>query len=149
MFSVSCETKRTKIIVFSILAIFLLACVISSICFEKELMLGSFEEFNNDDVKYLRSAKTLLETGTLTYNYPDQPTVFIMPGIVLLATPFVAIFGMEGAVLPIRIFFALLQTFNLYVVFLTARKVFNTKTALITLVLSFFYIANINGVGHH
>lgn len=142
MFSISGETKRTKRIVFLILAIFLFACIIASVCFNEELVLGSFEEFDNDDVKYLRSAQTLLDTGKLTYNYPEQSTVFIMPGIVLLVTPFVAIFGMEGAILPIRIFFILLQTFNLYVVFLMARKVFNTTTAIITLVLSLFYLSN-------
>ena len=143
MFSVSCETKRTKIIVFSVLAIFFVAGVMAAVCFGDELLLGSFEKFDNDDVKYLRSAQTLLDTGSLTYNNPEQPTVFIMPGIVFLLTPFVAIFGMEGAVLPVRIFFVILQTFNLYMVFLTARKVFNTKTAVVTLFLSLFYLPNI------
>jgi len=143
MFSLSKESKFSKTLIFVVLAAFLFLCIFASIYYNDSLLLGSLEKFDNDDVKYLRSAKTLLETGQLTYNYPDQPTVFIMPGIVFLITPFVAIFGMEGAIIPIRIFFAVLQTFNIFMTFLIARKLFNSKVAIISIILSLFYLPNV------
>ena len=143
MFSISNEAKLKKIIIFVVLAVFLFLCIFASVYYNNSLLLGSLEKFDNDDVKYLRSAKTLLETGQLTYNYPDQPTVFIMPGIVFVITPFVAIFGMEGAILPIRIFFAILQTFNIFMVFLIARKLFNSNVGIISILLSLIYLPNV------
>ena len=46
---------------------FILLCIITSLYYGDNLLLGSFSEFNNDDIKYLRSAQTLIETGKLTY----------------------------------------------------------------------------------
>lgn len=143
MFSIKAESKaiRTSIIILTVAM--LSACIFTSVYYNDKLLLGSFELYDDDDVKYLRSAETFIKTGQLTYRYPDKPTVFIMPGIALFLSPFVALFGIEGAVMPVRMVFAVLQTFNLYMVFLIARKIFNTKVALITMVLSFFYLPNI------
>ena len=143
MFSICNEQKSTKIILFSMLALFLFLCIFTSFYYNDKLLLGSLENFDNDDVKYLRSAQTLLDTGKLTYNHPDKSTCFIMPGIVFIFTPFVAFFGMEGAIMPIRILFALLQTFNIFLIFLIARKISNSKIALITVLLSILYLPNI------
>lgn len=143
VFSLAQESKRTKTILFSMLAFFFVLCVFASVYYSNELMMGSFETFNNDDVKYLRSAQTLLDTGKLTYKYTDQPTCFIMPGIVFLCTPFVALFGMEGAVMPIRILFALLQTASLFFAFLIVKNTFNSKVGLIATLISMAYLPNI------
>ncbi len=143
MFSLKAESRNIKICLAIFLSIFLILCIFASLYYGDKLLMGNFTDFNNDDVKYLRSAQTLIQTGNLTYNYPDQPTVFIMPGIVLVLAPFVKAFGMEGAVMPFRIFSALLQTFSFFVLFLVGRKIFNSKAALLCVFLSIFYMANI------
>ncbi len=143
MFSIKAESKAVRILIIILAVAMLLACIFTSVYYNDKLLLGSFELYDDDDVKYLRSAETFIKTGQLTYRYPDKPTVFIMPGITLFLVPFVALFGIEGAVMPVRMVFAILQTFNLYMVFLIARKIFNSKVALITMVLSFFYLPNI------
>lgn len=143
MFSISNETKRVKITLLILLSVFFIACIFTSLYYGDKLIIGNFEEYNNDDVKYLRSAETFLKTGMLTYKFPDKPTVFIMPGITILLTPFVAIFGVQGAVFPVRVFFALLQTFNLFMVFLIARKIFSSCVAVVAVLLSIFYLPNI------
>ena len=143
MFLIKAESKSVKIAVIILLAVMLFGCVFASVYYNDELLLGSFELYDDDDVKYLRSAETLIKTGKFTYRFPEKPTVFIMPGITLFLVPFVALFGVPGAVMPVRIVFALLQVFNLYMVFLISRKIFNTKVALITMVLSLFYLPNI------
>ena len=143
MFSIKTESKVIKTAVVIIMVAMLFGCVFASLYYNDKLLLGSFELYDDDDVKYLRSAQTFIKTGQLTYGYTDKPTVFIMPGITLFLVPFVAVFGIEGAVMPVRFVFAVLQTFNLYMVFLIARKIFDSKTALITMVLSLFYLPNI------
>ncbi len=143
MFLIKAESKKVKILVAVLTLAMLFGCIFASFYYNDELLLGSFEHYDDDDVKYLRSARTFVETGKLTYGYPDEPTVFIMPGITLFLTPFVALFGEKGAVMPVRIVFAGLQVFNLYMVFLISRKIFNSKVALITMALSLFYLPNI------
>ncbi len=143
MFSIANETKAIRIAVIILLAAMLFGCIFASFYYNDKLLLGSFETFSDDDVKYLRSAETFIKTGQFTYRYPDKPTVFIMPGLTILLAPFVAVFGLEGAVMPVRMFFALLQTFSLYMVFLITRKIFNSKVALIAMVLSLLYLPNI------
>ena len=143
VFSLAHESKRTKTILFSMLAFFFALCLFTSFYYNNSLLLGSLEKFDNDDVKYLRSAQTLLQTGKLTYNYPPTPTCFIMPGIVLIITPFVALFGLEGAIIPIRILFALLQTVSLLMIFLIAKKVCNSKVGLFAVLLSILYLPNV------
>lgn len=143
MFSIKTESKAVRVVVIILMAAMLSGCIFASIYYNDKLLLGSFEKYDDDDVKYLRSAETFIKTGQLTYRYPDKPTVFIMPGITLFLSPFVALFGVQGAVMPVRFVFAALQMFNLYMVFLIARKIFNSKTALITMVLSLFYLPNI------
>ena len=143
MFLLKNESRKLKSFVAITLTIFLVTCIATSLFYGNELLLGSLEEMNNDDVKYLRSANTLLETGMLTYKNPDEPTVFIMPGIVFVLAPFVEIFGMVGAITPFRIFNAIIQTGSLYMIFLLARKMFNNKVAIVALILSAIYIPNI------
>lgn len=142
MFSIKAESKAVRMSVIILMAAMLFGCIFASLYYNDKLLLGSFELYDDDDVKYLRSAETFIKTGQLTYQYTDKPTVFIMPGITLFLVPFVALFGVEGAVMPVRIVFAIMQTFNLYMVFLIARKIFNTKVALLAMVLSFFYLPN-------
>lgn len=122
---------------------FILICIFTSLYYGDDLLLGAFSEYNNDDVKYLRSADTLIKTGKLTYKDVNKPTAFIMPGIVFFLTPFVKLFGIEGAVTFVRIAQAIVQGITLYLIFKIYLKIFNEKVALIGLVLNVLYLPNI------
>ncbi|MBP3284931.1 MAG: glycosyltransferase family 39 protein [Clostridia bacterium] len=134
------ESVKFRIFIFSLLILFFYICAGTSLYYRERLLLGSLEEFNNDDVKYLRSADTLLKTGKFTYEDPEKSTVFIMPGIVLVLLPFVKIFGMAGAVLPFQIFSAFLMTITVYVFFQFAKRQFGNLSASIALVAMISYI---------
>lgn len=137
------ETKRIKISIGILLLIFLITCILTSLYYKDRLLLGSFEKFDNDDVKYLRSAQTFINTGKITYKDPTNSTVFIMPGIVIVLAPFVKLFGMEGSVMPFRIFSAFLMTANMYVIFLLALRIFDRRVAIITLMCNIIYVPHI------
>lgn len=138
------HNDKLKIPLLISLIIFLILCVTTSLYYGNKLLLGDLELNNNDDVKYLRSAQTLIDTGKFTYADPNTSTVFIMPGLVFALVPFVAIFGKLGAIVAFRIFSAILQTITLYVIYLLFKKVFNSnKIAFVTVVLNLLYIANV------
>jgi len=118
-------------------------CISTSLHYGDNLLLGSFSDFNNDDVKYLRSAKTLIETGKLTYKDVSKSTVFIMPGIVFFLVPFVKLFGMEDAIIFVQIVQAVIQGITLYLIFKIYLKLFNEKVALIGLILNIIYLPNL------
>lgn len=131
--------ERAKLLII----FFILLCIFTSLYYGDSLLLGSFSEFDNDDVKYLRSADTLIKTGMLTYKDINKPTVFIMPGIVFFLTPFVKLFGMEGAAIFVQIAQAIIQGITLYLIFKIYLTLFNQNIALIGLVLNVLYMPNI------
>jgi len=143
MFCLKNESRKFKLSIILLLIIFCFISIFAGLYYNDELLLGSFENFDNDDVKYLRSANTLIQTGKFTYNYPEKSTVFIMPGIVLALVPFVKIFGMIEAIAYFRIFSALIQTLMLYIIFLISLKLFNKKVAILSLILNIIYIPHI------
>lgn len=134
----------TKSFLFLVIVILIFSIVgMASIkYYGQEFFLGSLENWDNDDVKYLRSAKTFLDKGMLTYNDPEKPTVFIMPGITLLLSLFVSDNSYTDAALYFRIFQMLLQCINLALVFVIAKKAFNTFVAICSVVISLFYFAD-------
>lgn len=142
MFCITEEKRWIKITLIVLLTVFFVLCISSYLIYGETTLLGSFDKMDNDDVKYLRSAWTLLDTGRFTYRYPDKDTVFIMPGLTAVLALFVKIFG-QYPILPFKIFQGLLMTFGLYVFFLIARKIFNSKAGLIGLVLMILYLPNI------
>ena len=75
MYKLHNDKYKLPLLIF--LAIFCLICIFTSIYYGNQLLLGDLELNNNDDVKYLRAAQTLLDTGMLTYKDPEAPTVFI------------------------------------------------------------------------
>ncbi len=142
MFRITEEKRWVKISLWVLLSVFFFLCICTYLFYGESLLLGSFEQMDNDDVKYLRSAWTLLETGRLTYRYPDTDTVFIMPGLTLVLAGFVKLFG-QYPILPFQIFQALMMTFGFYLFFLIVRRIFNAKVGIISLVLMFFYLPNV------
>lgn len=107
---------------------------------------GSFDKFDNDDVKYLRSAWTLLETGRYTYKNPDVDTVFIMPGITTVLAGFVAVFG-KYPLIQFKIFQAFVGGACLYLIFLCGRKLFNSRVGLISAAFMAVYAPSIYVTG--
>ncbi|MDR0931306.1 MAG: glycosyltransferase family 39 protein [Clostridiales bacterium] len=132
----------TNAIIITILALFAAISIYNIWQGGWHYTLGDFSTYNNDDVKYLRSAETLLKSGILSYRYPLTPTVFIMPGIIFALLPFVATFGQQGAVLPFKIFQIILQTLNLFLIYKIAKHIFNKKIAIISMLISLVYVAD-------
>lgn len=142
MFRITDEKRWVKITLMVLLAVFFALCISSYLIYGDSTLLGSFDKMDNDDVKYLRSAWTLLETGRFTYLYPERDTVFIMPGLTAVLAFFVKLFG-RYPILPFKIFQGMLMTFGLYVFFLIARRIFHAKAGLIGVGLMILYLPNI------
>jgi hypothetical protein len=110
------------------------------------MYLGSMEKFDNDDVKYIRSAWILLDKGTLIYESTAKPTVYIMPGLSIVLYLFMIVFGKVYGILAYKIFQLILQVLSIYLVFLIARKVFNSKVAIVSCLINSIYAAELFSV---
>lgn len=133
--------KKKVLIIIEI--IFLTAGLISIFMYKDSMFLGSLDKFDNDDVKYIRSAWTLIDSGTLTYEDVSKPTVYIMPGLTVVLSLFMIIFGKMSGILAFKIFQLLLQGLSIYLVFLIAKKIFNESVAIIASALSLIYVADL------
>ena len=136
MFSISEEKKSTKLIVGITCVLFFIICVLSIIIYGNSTLMGSLIKPDNDDVKFIRSAWILAETGNYVYHKPPNPTVFMMPGLPFTLAAFVKVFGKFGGITALRVFHAAAQTISLYMVFLIARKIFNSKVAVAALLIN-------------
>lgn len=141
MFSIKRETKWVRISLIVIIALFFIVNLYAALRYGPANYLGSFEKFDNDDIKYIRSSWELADKGHFIYHSVDEPTVFIMPGLTYTLAFFVKMFGKFGGITAFRIFQALLQAFSMYLVFLIGRKVFNSKAAILGCFLNSLYIA--------
>lgn len=141
MFSLKNEEKKVKITLYTILALFFIICLYAVLAYGDSCLLGSIEKADNDDVKYIRSAWTFLDTGRLTYHDINEPTVYIMPGITFVLAFFMTIFGKAAGIVAFRVFQVILQTLSMYLLFLIGRKVFNSRVALGACVIDLFSVA--------
>lgn len=132
---------KATVICTSILVFFL--CALSAFIYGDYFLLGSPDKMDNDDVKYIRSALTFGETGQITYHRPDTPSVYIMPGIVILLSPFVKLLGAETGVTAFRVFQGMLQALCIYLIFLIGRESFNSTTGAVAAVLDALYLPEI------
>ncbi len=110
-------------------------------------LLGSYEKRNNDDVKYIYAAQMLVERHTLVYNSGGAPTDFIMPAIPLMLSGFMAFLDRDGAVTAFRLLQCLMQTASVYLVFVAARALLGTRTALLAALLSACYVPDLFASG--
>lgn len=133
------EEKRIKIYLIIIEVIFILAAVSFILVFGDSLYLGSFEKFDNDDVKYIRSAWNLMDSKIFSYENISESTAYIMPGLTLLLSLFMLIFGKLNGIIAFKIFQVVLQSVSIYLLFLIGRKVFNRKIALIACLMNVLY----------
>ena len=125
------EEKRIQIYLIIIEVIFVLTAVSFILIFGDSLFLGSFEKFDNDDVKYIRSAWNLIDNKILSYENISESTAYIMPGLTLVLSFFMFIFGKLNGIIAFKIFQVMLQAVSIYLLFLISKKVFNSKIALI------------------
>ena len=139
MFLLRNEDKKTKYFIMGIISCFLIFSLIIIFRWGNSTLLGSLETFDNDDVKYIRSAWTLVDKGVLTYEDTVTPTVFIMPGLTYVLAGFTWIFGKMNGIIAFRVFQVLLQCGSLYLLFLIARKIFNSKIAIIACIIDALY----------
>ncbi|WP_082112225.1 glycosyltransferase family 39 protein [Paenibacillus sp. DMB20] len=133
------EPATRRFLLLVSLFVFLLSTIIS-ITHHDRLLLGDPEKLNNDDVKYIHTSRVLLHEGTLVYNSGDEPSAFIMPGLPLILSGFMAVFGDEGGVTAFRVFQALLQALCIYLIYFIARYTFNHRAAVIATLLSALYL---------
>lgn len=142
MFSIRNESKKIRILVLSICSLFFLINIFSIIKYGNSTLLGSLIKPDNDDVKFIRSAWNLVADGSYSYHDVGRATVFMMPGLTFTLAFFVKIFGNFGGITAMRIFQALIQTGSIYLVFLIGRKVFNSRVAVLAIIINFLCIAD-------
>lgn len=142
MFSLKEEGKLTKLILGITCSLFFVICIFSIIKYGNSTLLGSLTDPNNDDVKFIRSAWILVDTGNYVYHTPPTATAFMMPGLSFVLAFFVTIFGKFGGITAFRVFQAMVQTGSLFMLFLIARKLFNSKVGIMAVILSLFSIAD-------
>jgi 4-amino-4-deoxy-L-arabinose transferase-like glycosyltransferase len=136
------EKKYIKLILGLTCLSFFLVCIFSIFKYGNTTLMGNLTAPDNDDVKFVRSAWALVETGKYIYHDPSMSTVFMMPGLPFTLAFFVMIFGKFGGITAFRIFQALIQTGSLFVLFLIARKIFNSKVGAVAVIISALGIAD-------
>jgi len=142
LFSLKEEGKLTKIFLAVTCSLFFLICIYSIFKYGNSTLLGSLTNPDNDDVKYIRSAWVLVETGIFTNNAQSTSTVFMMPGLSFVLAFFVKIFGKFEGITAFRVFQAIVQTGSLLMVFLIARKLFSSKVGILAIIISCLSIAD-------
>lgn len=137
--------KEEKIITYLLIVeiIFIGTAIFSVFAYGDSLLLGSLEKFDNDDVKYIRSAWNLMDNNILSYENIKESTAYIMPGLTFVLYFFMSIFGKINGIIAFRIFQVILQAVSLYLLFLIGKKVFNSKVALIACVMDALYVVEI------
>jgi len=137
------EEERINIYFIIIETIFICTAIFFIFIIGDSLLLGSLEKFDNDDVKYIRSAWNLMENNVLSYENVKESTVYIMPGLTLVLSSFMFIFGKINGIVAFKIFQVILQAISLYLLFLIGKKVFNSKVALMACLIDVFYGAEL------
>lgn len=136
------ETSRShkRLLAGLIAFVGILSCIIVLV-YHDYFLLGDPVRPNNDDVKYIQSARLLLNEGVLAYNTKERPSAFIMPGMPVLLGGFMAVFGQEqGGVIAFRLYQCLLQAFSIYLIYFIARRLFTPRAGLIAAVVSALYV---------
>lgn len=140
LFSLKEEEKKIKIILGITCCIFFLINIFSIIKYGNSTLLGSLTNPDNDDVKFIRSAWNLVDTGQYIYHNPGISTAFMMPGLPNSLAFFVILFGKFGGITAYRVFQSIIQTGSLYLVFLIGRKIFNSKIGVLAVIINALYI---------
>ncbi|WP_211654975.1 glycosyltransferase family 39 protein [Planococcus alpniumensis] len=105
---------------------------------------GSGLSLDSDDMGYVRSALTLLETGMLTYHRADMPTVHIMPGQSFLLAFIFLIFGKGSfGFLMGKLIFVAIGTVNIFMVYKLGKLIGNKFIGLASATMLAIFIPQI------
>jgi hypothetical protein len=141
MFTLSSNNRATNLTLFVIMAFVFVVSLGVVLLYGDHFLLGTYEKLNNDDVKYVNSARILINEHILAYNSGHKPSTFIMPGVPWILAGLMLLFGQQdGGVIAYRIVQVFLQTASIYLLFCIARYVFNHRVALIACVISALYL---------
>ncbi|NIK78401.1 4-amino-4-deoxy-L-arabinose transferase-like glycosyltransferase [Paenibacillus castaneae] len=141
MFKLKEVSKSIKITLIAVIILVFSLSAASVLYYGDYFLLGSYEKLNNDDVKYVNSAQILLNKHTLAYNSGKSPSAFIMPGMPFVLSGLMLIFGQgDGAVIAFRLLQAALQAFSIYLIFVLAHSLFNSRTAIIASIAAALYL---------
>lgn len=141
MLTLQNESRFTRITLYTIMVFVLLLSMGIVLFYGDHFLLGTYAELNNDDVKYIESAKVLVNYHTLTYNTGHAPTSFIMPGVPLILSGLMLLFGQnDSAWMAYRVLQAIMQSGSIMLLFLLARYMFNSRIALIACGISALYL---------
>ena len=140
MFSLRDEKKIIKCSLLIIEITFIIVGMISIFKYGNSLLLGSLEKFDNDDVKYIRSAWNLIDNKMLSYENIKESTVYIMPGLTFVLAFFMIIFGKMQGLVAFKIFQLIIQAGSIYLIFLIGRKVFSSRVGLIASIIDVIYV---------
>jgi len=140
LFNLKEESKATKILLFTSCSLLFFLILLSIFHYGNSTLLGNFYEPNNDDVKFIRSAWNLSQTGIYSFHRPPEATVFMMPGLPFTLAFLMSLFGKFGGITALRIIQAVLQVFSLLLIFFTGRKLFNSKVGIVAVILDVFCI---------
>jgi 4-amino-4-deoxy-L-arabinose transferase-like glycosyltransferase len=143
LFRIKEETKTVKAILISCCILLFSMILISIFYYGNSTLLGNLYAPDNDDVKFIRSAWILAQTGDYVYHKPPSPTVFMMPGLSYTLAFLMKIFGEFGGITAFRIVQASVQVLSLLLVFFIARKIFNSKAAILAVILDTIYMPEI------
>ncbi|WP_055106159.1 ArnT family glycosyltransferase [Paenibacillus ihumii] len=141
MFRSAGISRGVKFYLFGLMAFVGIASCAIVLIYNDYFFLGDPLRPNNDDVKYIQTARLLLNEGVLAYNTGDKPSAFIMPGLPLILAGFMAMFGQEdGGVIAYRLYQCVLQVLSIYLIFWLGKRIFNTRVALIACTISALYL---------
>lgn len=143
MFSLKSEKISIKVLLFASCLILFALILASIFYYGNNTLLGNFYKPNNDDVKFIRSAWNLFQTGVYTYHKPPAPTVFMMPGVSFTLAFFMSVLGKFGGLTAFRITQGVVQVLSLLLLFFISRKVFNSKVAIVAVILDLIYMPEI------
>lgn len=140
---VNVRRSRGKIaaILTAIMALYFAVGIFSVFKYGNANLMGNFKNYDNDDVKYIRSAWTLIDTGMFTYHKVNEPTCYIMPGLTFTLAFFMKIFGRWGGITAFRVFQVVLQTASIYILYITVKKIFSRRTALTACLIDVLSVA--------
>lgn len=134
------DDRKYKFFIWVLVFITISLGILANLHYGHYFLLGDLQKLNNDDVRYLNTAKVLLEQGTLIY-YGTDPTVFIMPGYPLFLVVIMKIFGTgDTGIIAVRGAQAILQGASLYVLYFLTKEIFNRRVAIIASIITTLYI---------
>jgi 4-amino-4-deoxy-L-arabinose transferase-like glycosyltransferase len=135
LFSLKEESKTIKILLLASCSTLFFLILISIFHYGNSTLLGNFYEPNNDDVKFIRSAWNLAQTGVYSYHRPPEATAFMMPGLSYILSFLMILFGKFGGITAFRVIQAVVQVLSLLLMFFIARKLFNSKVGIVAVIL--------------